>query len=63
MHQSYHRIISEKCLRKTTYTSNVVQHCKTSAVNLFLVHETIVWNEGATKTGRGCCTIWVTKNE
>ena len=41
----------------------VLRHSKQSAVNLLLVPEDIVCNEGATQTGRGCGTSWVTKHE
>ena len=45
-----------KRFRKKKPTSNVIRHRKSSAVDLFLVPEDIVWNEGATQTGRGCGT-------
>ena len=47
--------------RKPTF--NVIRHTKSSAVDLFLVTEDIVSNEGATQTGRGRDTSWVTKHE
>ena len=63
MHQSYHTRNSEKVSEKTTPTSNVIRHSKSSAIDLFLVPEDIVCNEGATQMGRGCSTSWVTKHE
>ena len=62
-HQSYNPINSKKNPGKTTPTSNVVEHRKLSVVKLFLVSEDIVWNEGATQTGRGCGTSWVNKHK
>ena len=52
-----------KKLQKITPNSNVIQHRKSSAIDLFLVPEDIVWNEGATQTGRGCGAKWVNKHE
>ena len=52
-----------KSLRKTTPTSNVVRHRKSSSIDLFLVTENIIWDEGATQKRRGHDTIWVTKHE
>ena len=39
--------------RKTTPISNFIQHRRSSSVNLFLVPEIIVWNDGATQKGCG----------
>ena len=52
-----------KKFQKKTPTSNVILHRKLSAVDLFLITEGIVWNEGATKNGRGCGTSWVTNHK
>ena len=40
-HQSYHARNSEKVSEKTTPTSNVIRHSKSSAIDLFLVPEDI----------------------
>ena len=44
-------------------TSDVIRHRKSSDVNLFLVPENIVWDEGATKMKLGRGTIGVAKHE
>ena len=62
-HQSYHPRNYEKVSEKTAPTSNIAQQKKSSAVDLFLVPEDIFWNEGATQTGHGRGTRWVTKHE
>ena len=55
--------ILKKFQKKTAPTSNVIRHRKSSDVDLFLVPENIVWNEGATQTGSGRGTSWLTKHE
>ena len=55
--------ITPEILKKFQGKQRLPPTRKLSAIDLLLVPEDIVWNEGATQMGRGCGIIWVTKHE